>query len=137
MSFTLKPANKYPTVKIWIFLNSSTSWHDGGNWLKTWRLPSNHDSVASVGSLPFYTIAILPSPLPANTTYHAFTPWHAGQKHQHISKYLLLCVFWVTGTPATWWPGSVRWIRPITVMDWFHLGSPHKPNTADILKHRK
>lgn len=56
-----------------------------------------------------------------------------------ISTFLNInfCVFWVTGTPAACWPGLFSRIRPVTVMDWFHPGSPlDKPNTADVLRHR-
>lgn len=74
-----------------------------------------------------------------STSIHNIIPSlpHIHTKHQHILKYELLCVLWVTGTPATWCPDSFSRITPITVMDWFQPGSPlDKPNTADILKHR-
>lgn len=54
----------------------------------------------------FSTTSIPLSPSSAHTTHHSFSPWNVGHQCQHISKYLLLCVCWVTATPAAIWPGS-------------------------------
>lgn len=124
MSFTIKLANKYPTVKISctmqrvdrmvaISCKPDCCLQTRANFLfqvwDNWK--------------PFYNIPILTSLLQQHTQ-HSFIPWHAGQKHQHISKYLLQYVFGVTGTPATFWPGSFSRTKPITVMDWFQPGTP-------------
>lgn len=142
VSFTIQPANKHVYCKK--SDHSCTTQHVD----KMDSISCKSDSClqTTTGFLfqmwghwkPFLHHSHLAQSCAAHTTDHSFVPWHAGQKYQHISKYLLLCVLWVTGTPATWWPGSFSRIKTITVMDWFQPGSPlDRPNTADTFKHRE
>lgn len=57
----------------------------------------------------------------ASTTDHSFIPWHSGQKHQHISKYLPCLSFEWRGLLLHSDPSR---IRPITVTAWVQPGSP-------------